>query len=143
MIIKEKDVLYLDGKLIGKMEGNILYMKRNVSKHFYRVLDSWCLNIEVVNSGAERFVIDTEQRERFIIRLSAVKALRSKINMFVTFGQERQLAIPSKCWDRYSHENLSFPAFIGMPPTEFVDNCSGRWRSRLIANEQTEIAISV
>lgn len=143
MITIEEDTLYLDAKVIGKIKNNTLFMKRNIGKHFYRVLDAWCLNIEVVNSGVDKFVIDTEQKERFIIKFAAIKALRSKINMFVTFGEERQLAIPSKCWDRYSFENLSFPVFIGMPPAEFVDNCAGRWRSRLIANEQMEIGISV
>lgn len=141
MIAVENDILKMDGRHIGKIEGNALMMKRNMAKHFYRVLDAWCLNIEVINSGVERFIIDTEQRQRYIIKLSTIKALRSKINMFVTFNQERQLAIPVQCWDKYLYENLSFPAFIGMPASEFVDTCSGRWRSRKIPAGQLEIAL--
>jgi len=131
----------MNGKTIGQIDGTALIMKRNTERHFYRVLNAWCLNIEVVNSGVEKFIIDTEQRQRYVITLSAIKALRSKVNLFVTFGVERQLAIPVQCWDKYSFENLSFPVFIGMPPAEFIETCSGRWRSRLIAYGQTEITI--
>lgn len=141
MIVVENDILKMDGRTIGRMEGNTLIMRRNVSKHFYRVLDAWCLNVEVINSGAEKFIIDTEQKQRYIITLPVIKALRAQVNLFVTFGQERQLAIPAQCWDKYSHENLSFPVFIGTPPSEFAETCTGRWRSRLIAFGQLEIAV--
>jgi hypothetical protein len=142
MLTNENYILKLDGKTIGTINDGGLYMKRNTVKHFYRVLDAWCLNIEVINCGADKFVIDTEKKERYIITLATIKALRSQANLFVTFGQERQLAIPAQCWDKYSHENLSFPVFIGTPPTEFTNICTGRWRSRLLAFGQLEIAVS-
>ena len=141
MLEKEFDILKLNGRKIGRIKDNVLLMKRNTGRHLYRVLDAWCLNVEVVNSGVDKFVIDTELSERYVILLSRIKDLRSKLNLFVTFGQERQLAIPIQCWDKYSFENLSFPVFIGTPPSEFIDNCIGRWRSRLIAHGQLEIML--
>jgi hypothetical protein len=141
MVSIENNSVKVNGKTIGKLEGKTLLMNRNHDRHFYRVLESWCINIDVVNCGAERFVIDTDNKERYTVSLSAIKALRSKLNMFVTFGQERQLAIPIQCWDKYSHSNLTFPTYIGTPAAEFADKCTGRWQSRLIAYGQTEIRI--
>lgn len=140
MLEIKNNLLIMNGKSIGRIDKDCLIMRRNTTKHFYRVLDAWCLNIEVVNAGVRRFIIETEQKERWVISFDTIKALRSHLNLFVTFGQERQLAIPALCWDRYSHENLSFPVFIGTPPAEFAEACPGRWRSRLIAHSQTEIA---
>ena len=141
MVIIENNIVKLDGKAIGLLNGKVLTMRRNTARHFYRVLNAWCINVEVVNSGAERFIIDTEKRERFVVRLSVIQALRARVNVFVTCGQERKLAIPLQCWDKYSHDNLSFPVFIGIPPDEFVETCTGRWRSRLIAYRQMEISM--
>lgn len=141
MLTIENESVKVNGKTIGKLKDKTLSMKRNHGRHFYRVLESWCINIDVINCGAERFVIDTDEKERYIVSLSTIQALRSKLNMFVTFGQERQLAIPIQCWDKYSHNNLSFPVYIGTPASEFADNCAGRWQSRLIAYGQTEIPL--
>lgn len=139
MVRIENNKLLLNGKQVGFMQNDILTMKRIFHKHHYYVLDAWCLNVEVVNSGASRFVIETDT-ERYIISLDKIMKLRSKLNLFVTFGTERQLAIPLKCWDRYNLPEVSFPVFIGIPPDEFVDSCSGRWRSRLISSSQMELA---
>lgn len=141
MIVIENNIVILDGRTIGRLQKNALIMRRNTGRHFYRVLDAWCLNIEAVNCGAEWFIIDTEKKERWVIAHQTIRNLRSKVNLFVTCGQERQLAIPAVCWDRYSHENLSFPVFIGVPPSEFAETCSGRWRSRLLAYGQMEIGL--
>lgn len=140
MIKYESGKLMMDGKTIGEMvDEKTLLMKRNKERHHYRALDAWCLNIDVVNSGISRFVIDTVQRERFVIHLEKINQLRKHINMFVSFGSERQLAIPIQCWDRYVYENLSFPAYIGMEAADFADTCRGRWQSRLISHQQIEI----
>lgn len=133
----------LDGRNIGKLnEREALVMRRSVERHKYRVLEAWCLNVEVVNCGAKRFIIDTtDTAERYVVTLDAIMRLRSVLNLFVTFGKERQLAVPLMCWDKYHHGNLSFPAQIGLQPADFADSCTGRWRSRLIARSQMEIQL--
>jgi hypothetical protein len=141
MLTIENESVKVNGKTIGKLKEKTLFMKRNHERHFYRVLESWCINIDVINCGAEKFVIDTDKKERYVVSFSTIQSLRSKLNMFVSFGQERQLAIPVQCWDKYLHSNLSFPVYIGTPASEFADNCKGRWQSRLIAYGQTEIQL--
>jgi len=141
MLTIENESVKVNGKTIGKLKEKTLFMRRNHERHFYRVLDSWCINIDVINCGAKKFVIDTDEKERYVVSFSTIQSLRSKLNMFVSFRQERQLAIPVQCWDKYSHNNLSFPVYIGTPASEFADNCAGRWQSRLIAYGQTEIQL--
>lgn len=131
--------LILNGKTIGTVKDDCIVMYRNEGRHLYRVLSAWCLNIETVNCGVNRFIIEAG-KTRYEISLDVIKKLRSKINLFVTFKTERQLAIPLKCWDRYEKPNISFPSYIGMSPDDFIDTCDGRWRSRLIAFSQVEIA---
>lgn len=138
LIVQKKNVR-LGTKHIGRVEGSTLFMRRNTGRHLYRVLNAWCLNVDVVNGGFEQFVIDTEQCERFVIRYDTIQRLRTKLNLFITFQDERQLAIPVRCWDKYDYSNLSFPVLIGLLPEEFVESCRGRWRSRLIAYKQLDI----
>lgn len=140
MTEKINNSFVLNGKRIGTIDGKTLKMYRDETRHIYRVLSAFCLNTETVNSGSERFVIDTGRR-LYSIQLETIKKLRSKLNLFVTFKTERQLAIPLKCWDRYEKPDISFPVYIGMSPDDFVDTCDGRWRSRLIAYSQVEIKL--
>lgn len=138
MVEIKNDVFRLNGKPIGFVSGNTLIMKRTMQKHHYHILNSWNLNVETVNSGLTQFIIDTDT-ERYIIKLPTIQNLRKKLNLFVTFQKERQLAVPLECWDKYKKPDLTFPTYIGMPAESFVQNCTGRWRSRLIAYSQTEI----
>ena len=116
MVEIKNSILRLNGKPLGRVENNKLYMVRAKNRHFYRVLESWCLNVEIVNSGVEWFIINvSEDGSQYRITLDKIKKLRSKVNMFVSFKDEHQLAIPAKCWDCYAKNNMSFPVFIGMP----------------------------
>jgi hypothetical protein len=137
-ILNERFIL--NGHCIGFVDGNALIMKRTKQKHLYNVLNSWNLNVETINGGVDKFIIDTDQ-ERYVISLDVIQKLRGKLNLFVTFKQERQLAIPLQLWDRYNKPDLSFPVYIGIPPETFVESCQGRWRSRIIAHSQMEIVL--
>jgi len=138
MIEIKNNIVRLDGKAIGRIESNALFMRRTMQKHHYRVLDAWCLNVETVNVGVDKFIIDAGA-EIYTISVGTIKKLRTYINMFVTFGKERQLAIPLKCWDKYEKTNKTFPVYIGMSPDAFAESCTGRWTGRLIAFSQMEI----
>jgi len=130
-------------KVIGRIEGSNLFMVRSMDKHFYRVLNAWCINIEVANEPSiEQIIIKLNDGTEYHIFTKKIKALRSKVNMFISHAEgERQLAIPLQCWDKYSKDKLMFPSYIGIPADEFVDVCAGRWRGRLIAYSQKEINI--
>lgn len=141
MVTIVNGTMKLDARTIGKVENDKLLMHRSRMKHYYRVLNAWCINIDVINSGVTKFIITVDDGDKYIIGLDKIKALRSKLNMFVTFKDERQLAIPHSCWDRYVKENKDFPIATGIPADEFAEKCDGRWRSRLVAYSQRDIEL--
>lgn len=146
MVAQKGRYLYLNGRLMAEISGEDILMKRVRSRHLYRVLNAWCVNTEIVAICKKRFIVALPDGDRYIISISKVSQLRSKLNMFVTLGTERQLAIPLECWDYYVRNinpatEPEFPAAIGLSADEFVAAPDGRWRSRLIAHSQMEMSL--
>lgn len=137
MISQRGNNLYIGSKVVGTIKGGDVFMKRNKGRHIYRVLNAWCVNTEILPFATSSLVIDVGNSELYVIKMYRLEQLRAKLNMYITFKDERQLAIPIECWDKFSTGTL--PDSIGVSPSEFVENAPGRWKSRIIAQEQLEI----
>ena len=46
--------VYLGSKMIAQIDEEVCIIERSKDKHFYRVLDSWCLNYDLVKELTER-----------------------------------------------------------------------------------------
>lgn len=142
MISQKGNKLYIGGKMVGIIHGKNVVMRRSPKHHFYRVLNAWCVNTEILPFAEVSLVIEISRNKFYVISLARLEQLRSRLNMYVTFGQERQLAIPLECWDVYSSNAVdAMPASIGVSPLDFVENAPGRWVSRIIAQAQIEIPL--
>jgi hypothetical protein len=142
MLTTKGKYVYLNGRIVGELEGDAIIMKRVRSKHHYRVLNAWCVNTEVVAVAPKKLAVKLSDGDRYVISIHKVDQLRSKLNLFVTMGTERQLAIPLECWDYYAQYSPNhIPQAIGLSAEEFVSSPDGRWKSRLIAYGQTEIKL--
>lgn len=148
MLEERRDILFLDGKFrIGRIDRktNSLFMFKKKTD-FYRALDSISINLEVINYGFDKFVLDTDNGERYVITLKKIKALHKLVNLFIVNkrnNNERQFTVPVKCWDRYATIEATLPVHIGISPDEFLDNIEYRWSSRPKHNEDSQIELNI
>lgn len=125
--IDNKGWMMFAGHRIGKVKGSVITMRRHYSKHLYRVLNSWCLNCEVLNSGMKTFVIhDEDTGIQYRITYDKIQELFGQFNIFITFGVERQFAIPLQVWDKSLHDIVT----MGMSVTDFWNSPPTRWIKR-------------
>jgi hypothetical protein len=92
-----------DGQIIGSFDGTTLRLKRKRSRHLFRRLDSWCVDLDVLvyaaDAGAETVVVeDVETGEVYETTLDDFLACGIPID----HGSGTQLALPTKYWLRSS-----------------------------------------
>jgi len=92
-----------DGRIIGTFDGTTLRLKRKRSKHLFRTLDAWAINLSVLvraaDAGVERVVVeDTETGEVFEAGLHDILNYGTVID----HGFGTQLALPLQHWVRSS-----------------------------------------
>jgi hypothetical protein len=96
-----------DGRIIGTFDGTTLRLKRKRSKHLYRVLDAWCVDLGVLvraaDAGVERVVIvDSESGETYEAELDDILNYGTVID----HGAGVQVALPLRYWLRSSMPQL-------------------------------------
>lgn len=125
--IDNKGWMMFAGHRIGKVKGSVLTMRRHYSKHLYRVLNSWCLNCEVLNSGVKTFIIQDEDTGiHYRITSAKIQELFDQFNISITFGIEKQFAIPLQVWDKSLHGNVT----KGMSVADFGSALTLLWKKR-------------
>ena len=143
MLDAKNNAVYLGSILIAKTDGDVVVMRRNSQRHFYRALGSWCLNAELVNEfGFNKFIIVNEYDEEYHITYKKILEIKKQLNLHIKFGDEVQYAIHSSFWDFFKTDNKTMPAMIGVPVSNFATEPEGQWKSRLIKNinnDQIEI----
>jgi hypothetical protein len=98
-----------DGRIIGSFDGTVLRLKRKRSKHWYRALDAWAVDlvtlIRAADAGVETVVVeDVESGETFEVALDDFLNFGIPIN----HGGGTQLALPIKHWLHSSMAQLRF-----------------------------------
>jgi hypothetical protein len=96
-----------DGRIIGTFDGRSLRLKRKRSKHWYRALDGWSIDLNVLvaaaDAGVELVVIeDTETGETYEVGLDDFLTYGTVID----HGAGTQVALPLKYWLRSSMPQL-------------------------------------
>jgi hypothetical protein len=97
-----------DGRIIGTFDGKVLRLKRKRSRHLYRSLDAWSVDLSVLvaaaDAGVERIVIeDTETGETYEVGLDDFLNLGVVIDHGIP-----QVALPLAYWSRSSALQLRF-----------------------------------
>jgi hypothetical protein len=98
-----------DGRIIGTFDGTTLRLKRKRSKHLFRTLNSWCIDLDVLvraaGAGIERIVVeDTESGEIFETELGVLL----NRGMVIDHGAGTQIALPLQYWLRSSMAQQRF-----------------------------------
>jgi len=96
-----------DGRIIGTFGGTTLRLKRKRSKHLYRALDAWSVDIGLLvsaaDAGIERVVVvDSESGETYEVGLDDILNYGTVID----HGAGTQIALPTKYWLRSSMPQL-------------------------------------
>jgi hypothetical protein len=92
-----------DGRIIGTFDGTTLRLKRKRSRHLYRALNSWCVDlatlVSAADAGVERVVVeDTESGETFETELGVLLSH----GVAIDHGFGTQVALPLQYWLRSS-----------------------------------------
>jgi len=98
-----------DGRIVGMFDGTTLRLKRKRSKHLYRLLDAWSIDlatlITAADAGVERVVVvDSESGETYEAELDDILNYGTVID----HGDGVQVALPTKYWLRSSMPQLRF-----------------------------------
>ena len=98
-----------DGRIIGTFDGTTLLLKRKRSRHLYRVLDAWCVDLGVLvraaDAGVERVVVvDSESGETYEVGLGDILNYGTVID----HGAGVQVALPLQHWVRSSWSQQRF-----------------------------------
>jgi hypothetical protein len=98
-----------DGRVIGTLEGTTLRLKRKRSKHLYRALDAWSIDlvtlVRAADAGVESVVVeDVESGETFEVALDDFL----HYGIPVDHGSGTQLALPLQYWLRSTTLQLRF-----------------------------------
>ena len=97
-----------DGRIIGTFDGTTLRLKRKRSRHLYRALDAWCVDVATLVRAADagvQFVAieDTETGETYEV------GLEDFLNFGVVIDHgSPQVALPLAYWSRSSALQLRF-----------------------------------
>jgi uncharacterized radical SAM superfamily Fe-S cluster-containing enzyme len=92
-----------DGRIIGSFDGVTLRLKRKRSRHLYRVLDAWAIDlatlVSAADAGVERVVVvDSESGETYEAELDDILNYGTVID----HGFGTQVALPLQYWLRSS-----------------------------------------
>jgi hypothetical protein len=96
-----------DGRIIGTFDGRSLRLKRKRSRHLFRSLDAWSVDLSVLvraaDAGVETVVVeDTETGETYEVGLDDFLTYGTVID----HGAGTQVALPLKYWLRSSMPQL-------------------------------------
>ncbi len=130
--------VYLGSKMIAQIDDGACVIQRSKDKHFYRVLDSWCLNYELVKELVEKEVtriqiVDKKNAKIYEVDLSKVRELTKRFNTFLSFGSEKQVAVPLPLWDVFRVANgMDSLESLGKTVDAYASSTfTGRWAERL------------
>jgi len=98
-----------DGRIIGSFDGTTLRLKRKRSKHLYRALDAWSIDlatlVRAAGEGIERIVVvDSESGETYEAELDDILNYGTVID----HGAGVQVALPLQHWVRSSSPQMRF-----------------------------------
>jgi hypothetical protein len=90
-----------DGRIIGTFDGTTLRLKRKRSKHLFRALNSWCVDlgllVRAADAGVERVVIvDSEANETYEVGLDDFL----NFGVVIDHGAGVQVSLPLHYWHR-------------------------------------------
>ena len=96
-----------DGRVVGSFDGTTLRLKRKRSKHLFRTLNSWCIDLDVLVRAADAdvetvVVEDTETGETYEVGLVDILSYGTVID----HGAGVQVALPLQYWLRSSMPQL-------------------------------------
>lgn len=130
--------VYLGSKMIAQIDEEVCIIERSKDKHFYRVLDSWCLNYDLLKELVERNVariqiVDKKNAKIYEVDLSKVRELTKRFNTFLSFGSEKQVAVPLPLWDVFRVANgMDSLESLGKTVDAYASSTfTGRWAERL------------
>ncbi len=88
-----------DGRVVGTFDGTTLRLKRKRSKHLYRALDAWSIDLSTLvhaaDAGIESVAIeDVESGETFEVGLADLL----NHGVVIDHGAGVQVALPIKHW---------------------------------------------
>ena len=98
-----------DGRVVGTFDGTTLWLKRKRSRHLYRALDAWCVDVATLIRAADagvQFVAieDTETGETYEVGLEDFL----NFGVVIDHGFGTQVALPLAYWSRSSALQLRF-----------------------------------
>lgn len=130
--------VYLGSKMIAQIDDGACVIERSKDKHFYRVLDSWCLNYDLVKELVEKEVtriqiVDKKNAKIYEVDLSKVRDFSKRFNTFLSFGTEKQVAVPLPLWDVFRVSNgIDTLESLGKSTDAYASSLfRGRWAERL------------
>ena len=96
-----------DGRIIGSFDGTVLRLKRKRSRHLFRSLGAWSIDlgllVRAADAGVELVVIeDTETGETYEVGLDDFLNFGTVID----YGAGVQVALPLQYWLRSSMPQL-------------------------------------
>jgi hypothetical protein len=97
---------YIGNKVIARISQEFCIIERNKERHFYRTLNAWCINYELIKEAIERNIpklqiVDKKFGNTYEIELAEIRNLMRSFNAFISFGNEKQIAVPLSLWDIY------------------------------------------
>ena len=97
-----------DGRIIGTFDGTVLRLKRKRSRHLYRLLDAWAIDlttlVRAADAGVETVVVeDVETGETYEVGLGDILNYGTVID-----HGSPQVALPLAYWSRSSALQLRF-----------------------------------
>lgn len=132
--------IIVDNKKVGEFEsetGTLIFNKKIT--HLYKALNSFCVNTEVLNTYDWKYILfrcdfNTEYK---ISRIEFEKLFGS-LNMYISFGAEKQLAIPIAMMDTIDSITKIVKAY-GTTVKDFIDkkislNPYQSWKNRINLN---------
>lgn len=130
--------VYIGSKLIAQIGDGACTIERSKERHFYRALNSWCLNYELVKEMLDKNVkriqiVDKKAGKTYELELTEVQVLMQKFNAFLSFGTEKQVAVPLSLWEVYGVRNgKDVHEVPGISAEEFANTTfTGRWGQRI------------
>lgn len=131
------EIIVVKGKKVGEFEretGTLIFHKK--LSHLYKRLNSFCVNAEVLKLFSWKYILFVcENNTEYRISKIEFDKLFNILNMYISFGEERQVAIPIAMLDTINSETKRIER-CGVPVKEFIEGKTcvspyGNWKERI------------
>ena len=114
--------IFVDNKKVGEFEqstGTFVFKKR--ISHLYRTLNSFCVNAEVLSMyDWKNILFQCDFNTEYIISKTEYDKLFNVLNMYISFGNEKQVAIPVAMMNKRNSITKIVDTY-GVTVKEFID----------------------